>query len=164
MNWYLAIKFLHIVAVIMMIGGIFARQLVRGVAKKTDDVKLVASHTQVARRLDTLMVIPGSNAAMVLGIILALMTGFPIFGFLQGATKNWLLVSNILLVLTLVVIFGVFVPHNKKLESILEAALAEGHVTFALRAAMDDKTLAIAHHFEQVAIILIAALMVLKPF
>ncbi len=97
MNWYLVVKFLHIVAVIMMVGGVFARQLVRGVAKKTDDVKLVASHTHVARRLDMLMVIPGSNAAMVLGIILALMTGFPIFGFLQGATKNWLLVSNILI-------------------------------------------------------------------
>ena len=164
MNWYLVIKFIHIVAVIMMIGGVFARQLVRGVAKKSDDVKLVASHTHVARRLDTLMVIPGSNAAMVLGILLALMTGFPIFGFLQGATKNWLLVSNILLVLTLVLIFAVFVPHNKKLDSILQTALAQGRVTSELRAALDDKTLAIAHYFEQVAIILIAALMVLKPF
>ena len=164
MNWYLVIKFIHIVAVIMMIGGVFARQLVRRVAKKSDDVKLVASHTHVARRLDTLMVIPGSNAAMVLGIILALMTGFPIFGFLQGATKNWLLVSNILLVLTLVAIFAVFVPHNKKLESILEAALAEGRITSELSATMDDKVVGIAHRFEEISIIAIAALMVLKPF
>ena len=68
MNWYLAIKFLHITAVIMLIGGVFARQLIRGVAKKSGDIKLVASLTQIVRRLDTTMIIPGSNAALVLGI------------------------------------------------------------------------------------------------
>lgn len=88
MNWYLIVKFLHILAVIMMIGGVFARQLIRGVAKKSDDIKLVASLTQIARRLDTIMVIPGSNATLVLGIPLALIARSPIFGFLQGASQN----------------------------------------------------------------------------
>jgi len=59
MNWYNLVKFLHIAAVIMMIGGVFARQLVRGTAKKSDDVKLVVSLTQVAGRIDRTMVIPG---------------------------------------------------------------------------------------------------------
>ena len=164
MNWYLAIKFCHIIAVIMMIGGVFARQLLRGVAKKTDEVKLVASLTLVAKRLDTIMVIPGSNATMILGILLALIARLPIFGFLQGASQNWLLASNILLVSSLVLVFSRFVPYNKKLDPILKAALAEGRITSELRAALDDKNVAIAHHFEEAAILVITALMVLKPF
>jgi uncharacterized membrane protein len=164
MNWYLIIKFLHIIAVIMMIGGVFARQLVRGVAKKSDDIKLIAILTQIARRLDTTMIIPGSNAALLLGIPLAFIAKIPMFGFLQGASTNWLLASNILLVFVLVVIFGLFVPHNKKLDAILKISLAKDQVTSELRAAMDDGTLAIAHHFEEAAIIIIVALMVLKPF
>ena len=164
MNWYLAIKFCHIIAVIMMIGGVFARQLLRGVAKKTDEVKLVASLTLVAKRLDTIMVIPGSNATMILGILLALIARLPIFGFLQGASQNWLMGSNILLVSSLVLVFSRFVPYNKKLDPILKAALAEGRITSELRAALDDKNVAIAHHFEEAAILVITALMVLKPF
>jgi uncharacterized membrane protein len=164
MNWYLIVKYLHIVAVILMIGGIFARQLVRGVAKKSDDVGLVASFTKMARRLDSIMVIPGSNATVILGVILALMVGLPILGFLQGATTDWLLVSNIMLVLVLGLVFGMFLPYNKKLDSIVQAALTEERVTPELRAALNDRTQAMAHHFEEIAILIIAALMALKPF
>ena len=39
---------------------------------------------------------------LVFGIILAIMLKWPIFGFLQGASQNWLLVSNLLLVIMLV--------------------------------------------------------------
>jgi uncharacterized membrane protein len=34
MKWYLIVKFLHILAVTITIGGMFARQLVRSVAKR----------------------------------------------------------------------------------------------------------------------------------
>ena len=164
MNWYLIVKYLHIVAVILMIGGIFARQLVRGVARKSDDVKLVASFTQLARRLDSITVIPGSTATLVLGVLLALIAGFPIFGFVQGAAANWLLVSNILLVIVIILVSGVFIPYNKKLALIMQAAVADGRVTSELRAALDTKTQAIAHYFEEIAVLIIAALMTLKPF
>jgi uncharacterized membrane protein len=163
MNWYLAIKFLHILAVTITIGGMFARQLVRGTAKKSDDVNTVASLTRVAIRIDRVMVIPWSNIMIVVGIILAVMSKWPIFGFLQGASQNWLLVSNILLVIMLTAIFAVFVPHNKKVESILQTALAEGRITRELSAALDDKVNKLAHHIEEIAIIIIAALMILKP-
>ena len=54
------------------------------------------------------MVRIGSSAALVLGIILALMAGFPILGFLQGASENWLLASNLLLlgVIVLMVLYS----------------------------------------------------------
>lgn len=164
MNWYNFFKFLHILAVIVMVGGIFARQLVRGIAKKSEDVKVIASLTQVAARLDRAMVIPGSNLVLVFGIILAVMLKWPIFGFLQGASQNWLLVSNILLVVTVALVITVFLPHNKKIESLLQTAHSEGRVTTELRAALDDQANKLAHYAEEIIVLAIAALMVMKPF
>jgi hypothetical protein len=42
--------------------------------------------------------------------------------------------------------------------------LAKGQITAELRAAMSDNTVRIAHLYEEVSFIAIAALMVLKPF
>lgn len=164
MSWYNVFKFLHIVAVIVMVGGIFARQLVRSIAKRSDDPKVIASLTQVAGRLDRSMVIPGGNLVVLLGIVLALMLKWPIFGFLQGASQNWLLVSNILLVLIMVLVPTVFLPHNKKVESLLHSALAEGRVMPELRSLLNDQTNRWAHYAEELIVVVVAALMVLKPF
>jgi uncharacterized membrane protein len=164
MNWYLIVKYLHIVAVAITIGGMFARQLVRGRAKRSADVKTVASLTPVAIRIDRAMVIPWSNIIFLAGIILALMQPWPIFGFLQGASQNWLLVSNLLLIIMLALIPAVFIPHNKKVESLLQTALAEGRVTPELSAALNDNRNQWAHRAEEIIILVIAALMVLKPF
>jgi uncharacterized membrane protein len=164
MNWYNFLKFLHIVAVIVMVGGIFARQIVRAVAKRTDDPRTIAFVTDVAHRLDRAMVIPGSNIVVLLGIVLALMLKWPIFGFLQGASQNWLLVSNILLIVTMILVPAVFLPHNKKVESMLPTAIAEGRVPPELRALLNDPTNRWAHFAEQIIVLIVAALMVLKPF
>jgi uncharacterized membrane protein len=79
MNWYLIVKFLHIIAVTITIGGMFVRQLVRGFAKKSDEINVVASLTRVAVRIDRVLVIPWSNIMIVMGIILAVMQKWPHF-------------------------------------------------------------------------------------
>lgn len=164
MNWYLTVKFLHILAVAITTGGMFARQLVRSIAKRSDDIKTVDSLTQVVLRIDRVMVIPWSSAMLVFGIILAIMMKWPIFGFLQGADKNWLLVSNILLIIMQGFIAGVFIPHNKKVAALLQSASSKGQVTPELSAALNDKKNEMAHYAEEVIILVVAALMVLKPF
>jgi uncharacterized membrane protein len=164
MNWYLIVKFLHILSVAITIGGMLARQLVRGIAKKSDDVKTVASLTQVVHRIDRIMIIPWSSAMLVFGIILAVMLKWPIFGFLQGADKNWLLTSNLLLIIMQGLIPGVFIPHNKKVTTLLQTALTEGCVTAELSAALNDQKNILAHHAEEIIVLAVAALMVLKPF
>jgi uncharacterized membrane protein len=164
MNWYLFVKYLHIIAVAITTGGMFARQLIRGIAKKSDNIKTVESLTQAVYRMDRAMIIPGSSAMLVFGVILAIMLKWPIFGFLQGADKNWLLISNILLVIMNILIPGVFLPHNKKVAELLESALTEGRVTVELSAALNDTKNKIAHHAEEIIILVVAALMVLKPF
>jgi uncharacterized membrane protein len=164
MNWYLLIKFLHILAVTITIGGMFARQLVRGIARKSDDIKTVASLTHAASRMDRAMVIPGSNIMILAGVILAVMQKWPIFGFLQGASQNWLLVSNLLLIVLIFIVPGIFVPHNKKVEAVVQTALTEGRVTPELSMALNDRMNIWAHHVEEAIILVVAALMVLKPF
>ena len=164
MSWYLIVKFVHVLAVTITIGGMFARQLVRGIAKKSDDVKTVKSLTDVAIRIDRAMVIPWSNLILLAGIVLAIMQKWPILGFLQGASQNWLLVSNVLLIVMIVLIPTVFIPHNKRVESLLQTALAESRVTPELSAALNDQTNKLAHHAEEIIVLVITALMVLKPF
>lgn len=164
MNWYLIIKFLHILAVTLTIGGMFARQLVRSVAKKSADVKEVASLTRAAVRMDRVLVIPWSNIMIVMGVILAVMQGWPIFGFLQGAAQNWLLVSNLLLIIMIVLIPAVFIPYNKKVEALLQTAQVEGRITSELSTMLGDKTNQYAHLVEETIVLVVAALMVLKPF
>ena len=125
---------------------------------------IVASLLRAAGNIDRRLVIPSSNLVILVGIILALLAGWPVLGFLQGASQNWLLLSNILVVAILVVVFGVFVPSNRKLEPLIQAAQEQGQVTPELRQAMDNQVVKWAHYFEEAAVIVIIALMVFKPF
>lgn len=164
MSWYFLIRFLHISTAIIFMGGIFARQMVRSDAKKTDDVRIFAALSQAAARIENFMVIPGNLAVILFGVLIALMTGAPIFGFLQGASRNWLLVSNILLVLGFLAIPLVFIPRGKKFDLVLKEALAEGRMTPELRAALDDKLIRFLHTVEIVLVVFVVGLMVFKPF
>lgn len=164
MSWYIVFRFLHIASAIWFVGGLFARQLVRRHVKQPDDVQQFAIFSQAAGKIETTMVIPGSLAVTVIGVILAIIGGYPIFGFLQGASQNWLLVANILLITAMALVPTVFVPRGKKFEPVLQSALAEGRITPELRAAIDDPVVKLAHLYEQVAVIVVVALMVFKPF
>lgn len=164
MNWYFWVKFLHIIAAIIFVGGIFGRQLVRANAKKADNVQIFAALTQAAGRIENLMIIPSNLVIIVLGVVLALLSGYPVFGFLQGAAQNWLFVSNILMVLGLLMVPSVYIPRGKKFAVILEAAQAKGEMTPELRTAANDPVVKLAHLYEEISLVIVVALMVLKPF
>lgn len=55
MSWYLMIKFLHIIAVTIAIGGVIARQLLRQQAKKTNDIQLFATFSPAAGKIENAM-------------------------------------------------------------------------------------------------------------
>jgi uncharacterized membrane protein len=164
MTWYTFARLFHIIAVILFIGGLFARQLVRSYAKKSDDIRMFATLNQAAGKIESILVRPGSILTLVFGVLLALIGGFPIFGFLQGASQNWLLVSNLLLIGSIVIVPTIFLPRGRKFEPLLQAALSKGEITAELRAAMDDGVVKTAHIYEEVSVIVVVILMVLKPF
>ena len=99
-----------------------------------------------------------------LGLLAAWRGGWPILGFLQGGSANWILVSLVLYLTLVPLILWVFLPRGRVFEGALRDALAEGRVTPALRAAFADPVVAAAHAWELIAIVLVIALMVTKPF
>ena len=161
---YLLIRFLHIASAIWFLGGILARQIVRTHAKRTDDVRRFAAMSEAAGRIESTMVIPGNLAVIVFGVIVSLLIGAPIFGFLQGAERNWLLVSNSILLLGFLNVPLIFLPRGKLFRAALEDALAKGQMTPELRAHLDDPVVRIAHTYELVSMVAIVYLMVFKPF
>jgi uncharacterized membrane protein len=164
MSLYLVLRFLHLVTAIAFVGGLLARQVVRGLGNRTDDVRRFADLSAAAGRIENTMVIPGNLAVIVVGVVLALHTGAPILGFLQGAARNWLLASNVLLVLGLLAVPLVFVPRGKRFGSELERALSAGSFTPELRAALGDPVVRTVHTLELVLVFVIVYLMVFKPF
>ena len=164
MNTYLLIKYLHELAAMWFIAGIIGRQLVRHIARQSDDIQQFAHLSQVAGRFESLMVIPGNLLVIILGVILALRGGWPIFGFLQGANTNWLLLINILLVAGILVVPMVYVPRGKVFDQALQTALKQGKMTSALITLLDDPVVKWAHRGEYAGLLIIMALMVLKPF
>ena len=109
------------------------------------------------------MVIPGSFLVILFGVILALMTGAPIFGFLQGATQNWLLLANSLILLTVALVPLVFIPRGKAFGRHLQTAIEEQRITPELRASLDDPVVGFAHWMEICVLALVVVLMVFKP-
>jgi len=164
MSLLLVVRFLHIASAIWFIGGVVARQIVRAYAKRTDDVQRFAVMSEAAGRIESAMVIPGNFAVILFGVIYGLMIGAPILGFLQGASRNWLLVSNILLLMGFFNVPLVFIPKGKLFDIALQDALARGQMTPELRAQMDDQTVRIVHFIELASLGLITVLMVFKPF
>lgn len=158
------VRFLHIISAIWFIGGIAARQIVRAYAKRTEDVRRFAIVSEAAGRIESTMVIPGNFAVIVFGVILGLMIGAPILGFLQGASRNWLLVSNILLLIGFFNVPLVFLPRGKLFDAALKDALAKGQITPELHAHINDRAVRFAHTLELSALGVVVILMVFKPF
>jgi hydrogenase/urease accessory protein HupE len=110
------------------------------------------------------MVIPGNVLAIVFGILLALLARLPLFGSLQGAERNWLFASLLILVALFPLVPSVFLPRGKRFEAALEDATARGEITPQLREQMADPVVRAAHLAEMVGVSLIVVLMVFKPF
>ena len=164
MSLFLWMRFLHIASAMWFIGGILARQIVRAYAKRTDDVRRFAAMSEAAGRIESTMVIPGNMAVIIFGVILGLIIKAPILGFLQGGERNWLLVSNIILLLGFLSVPLIFLPRGKLFRVALEDALAKGQMTPELRAHLDDPIVRLAHSYEFVSMVVIVYLMVFKPF
>ncbi len=164
MTWISLLVFIHVMAAFMMVGGMVGREVTRGQMKKTSDLKVFAEMSALAGRFDTLVVRPGSTLVVLAGIILAVVEGWPIFGFLQGGASNWLLVTILLLLSVIAAIAFIFVPRGKTFEKALQDAIARGEIIPELRATFQDPVDRWAHRWEEIAVAAIIYLMIAKPF
>ena len=157
-------KLLHVLAAIWFISGLLGRWFTLGQAARTSNIQTVSDLVNLGGQFERRMVIPGSLAVLLLGLITAWLQGWPILGVLQGGTSNWLLVSLVLFLIQIPLIPLVFLPRGKIFGEALTQAVAQGHVTGVLSAAFGDKTVFAAHVTELVGTFIIVVLMVAKPF
>ena len=164
MNWLNLFLFLHIMSSIMLVGGIFARQIVRTYAKRSSDVKVISELYNAAGRIETVMIRPFTLFVVLFGAIYAAMIKAPVFGFLQGASQNWLLATNLMVLLIPFPIIFFFIPRGKIFEPIMQDALAKGQVTPELQEQLHDPAMKRMHLLEMAGVVIVVILMVFKPF
>jgi uncharacterized membrane protein len=165
MNLYMMMKLLHVLAAFWMISGVVGRGLTFWQAGKAKDVQAVQTLLQISELFERYAVIPVSLAVLVFGLIVTWMQKWPLFGFLQGSPKNWLLVSFALFV-GLSAFIGPLglVARRKERTRAMEESLAQGIITLRLTAALNDKVVSRFRAVEMVILLVIIVLMVMKPF
>jgi uncharacterized membrane protein len=160
----LLFKLLHVLAAIWFIAGLLGRNIVLAQARKASDLQIVEPLMQLEARFDNLLVIPGSIAVLVLGLLTAWSEGYPIFGLLQGAKTNWLFISLILFLTIVPLVPLVFLPRGRLFENAMKEAVTQNRITPQLELALSDKVVGAAHIYELVVITIVVILMVTKPF
>jgi uncharacterized membrane protein len=145
---YLLMKLFHVLAAFWMVSGVVGRDLTLWWAGKAKDVQAIHALLQISEFFERYAVIPVSIAVLIFGLIVTWMQKWPLFGSLQGAPSNWLLVSFILFVgmMGLIAPLGL-VARRKERER-----------------AMRDKVVIRFRVVELIFLLVIIILMVTKPF
>jgi uncharacterized membrane protein len=159
------LKLLHVLAAFALVGGEIGRIIVFERAKKATDVKIVAAMLQLFVFFTSKLVSIGGGLTFLLGLITAGAQGGAvlILGFLMGGKINWVLAAIILYIIIMVLVFSINVPRGKVMGQALGAALGKGKITPELTAAMNDKALNTNFIIQDILILLIIVLMILKP-
>lgn len=165
MNLYILMKLFHVLAAFWMMSGVVGRGFTFWQAGKARDVQAVHALLQISEFFERYAVIPVSIAVLVFGLIVTWMQKWPLFGFLQGSPKNWLLVSFILF-LGISAFIGPLglIARRKERTRAVEEALAQDTITLRLMAALRDQVVIRFRAVEMIILVIIIILMVAKPF
>ena len=158
-------KLLHVLTAFWFVSGLVGRDFTYWQAAKAANPQAAYSLLKVSDFFERWAVIPVSVAVLLFGLLSAWLQKWPLFGFLQGAHSNWLLVSLILFIGTFAVIPPLrLIPRRKQRAQAVEDALAQGRITDELRAALNDKVVITFRIVELIIMVVIITLMVTKPF
>jgi hypothetical protein len=164
MNLNTILLLLHVLGVMGLVAGVLARQIARAEARRAGALAVFLALDSLAGRYEEVLVRPASTVVFASGLALALLQGWPLLGFLQGAKANWLLAANLLVLGIILIIPLVFIPRGRVYERIRQAAVAVGDFTPELRQALDDPVVRAAHLYEAGATAAVIVLMIAKPF
>jgi hypothetical protein len=153
------VKLVHVAVAFAFISGLVGRWLLLTRAARATDIELAYELSEAAGPFERL-VIWGSSAVLPAGMLTAWAQGYPWLGL----TTGWMLLSAVILLSTFPFVPLVFIPRGRRFATEMAAARAGGAVTPGLRGAFADPAVAFARRYEIVAVAIIVALMVLKPF
>jgi uncharacterized membrane protein len=150
----------HVLSAFGFVGGLAGRDVTLGKARRTREVGVVAELAELAGRFDRLMVVPGSIAVLVLGLLTVWVQGRPLTG-----SGNWWLLTSLVLYLSLMPLIPlVFLPRGRIFELALTDAVERGEVTPALTSALEDRAVRATRVYEWFMVTAVIVLMVTKPF
>jgi hypothetical protein len=160
MDWVaLLLKLAHVGLAFAMVAGLLGRWILLSRAAATDDVERAHLLADAASPFERIVQM-ASPVVLVVGLATAWAQGYEWLGL----TTGWMLLTVLLIVPILVSIPTIFLPRGRVFEAEMAAARTAGEVTPGLRAAWADPAVAMARRYELVTIVIIVALMVLKPF
>ena len=157
------VEYLHVVSAIAVITGIAGRNLTMGQVPRSKTIAEVRAFARLAGVFDIWLVRPFSLLVLVLGLVAAYRAGWPILGFIEGASTDWLLASLIIYATVIALVPLIFIPRGKLFEEALNATPLDGAMTRELLAAVKDPAIFAAHAYEMIAAGVIVFLMVTKP-
>ena len=157
---HVAVSFWFVAGLLGFVAGLLGRNVTMARARSANDLSTLVELVDLSGRFERLMVIPGSFAVVVAGLLAAWAEGQK----LAGSDDWWLLTSLLLFVGLAALVQTVFLPHGKIFESALDEAKRRGEVTPELRTALRDPAVRNARVAEIVVVAVIVTLMVTKPF
>ena len=160
MDWLaLLLKLAHVLLAFAMVAGLMGRWILLSRAAASDDVERAHLLAEAASPFER-MVQWVSPLVVVVGLVTAWAQGYPWLGL----TTGWMLLTVLLIVPIFVIIPTIFLPRGRVFDAEMATARAAGEVTPGLRAAWADSAVAMARRYELGTLVIIVALMVLKPF
>jgi hypothetical protein len=153
-------QFLHVASAFWFVTGLIGRDIVLGRARRAADLGRIRTLLDASGPFERGMVIPGSFAVLVLGILTWWAEKLPLWG---DGTK-WVPVSLIVFATTIPLVPLVFLPRGKIFDAALTSSIEADRVTPELRAAFRDPVVAGARFYEFAVVALVVLLMVTKPF
>lgn len=161
----LLMKLLHVLSAFWFISGIVARDFTFWRAAKVSTVEGIHTLLQVSEFFEQWGVIRGGFPVLIFGLLTVWLQHWQMFGFLQGAPTNWLLISFIIFVGSGAVIgpLGLVARRHQRTQAMTDS-LAKGMITPELTAALNDNVVNTFRKVELAAVAFIIILMVVKPF
>jgi hypothetical protein len=158
-GWDDLLKLVHVAIAFGSIAGLVGRWILLGSAARATDVESAYQLSQAAAPFEKLVIRAG-NLILPTGLLTAWAQGYPWLGL----TTGWMLLSVVVLLSAIPLVPLVFLPRGRVFEGAMADARQRGMVTPELLAAFADPRVAFAHRYEVVAVGIVVALMVLKPF
>jgi hypothetical protein len=154
------LQFLHVASAFWFVAGLIGRDIVLERARRSDDLGRIRILLDASSPFERGMVIPGSFAVLILGILTWWAEKIPLWG--DGA--RWVPVSLIVFASTIPLVPMVFLPRGRTFDAALTSATAAGRVTPQLTAAFHDPVVSAARWSELAVVAVVVLLMVTKPF
>ena len=160
------LRLIHALTGILLVAGLLGRWVALSQAEHaahTDELTTVQGLLRASSDFERI-VIPATVAVLVLGLLAAWSSGYPLLGSLQGRSGNWLPVSLLLYLSTFPLVPLVFLPKGRQFGVVLDEALAMSRGTPALVAVFGDPRVRAAHVYEFAAVVTVLVLMLSRPF